>query len=284
MNPLDSQEFEDHLRAYRADFEPDVTAGLQRLRQRIDQPQQARVRRLPARRWLSVAAAVLLVLAAGFYLFSGDGSTVLSNTTDQPLAVALPDGTSAVLQQGSVLTYGEDFNGTERRIQLDGQAYFEVAKDRERPFTVGTAETQMRVTGTAFNLRIVGDDLDVEVSEGSVELIRDGEVLPVTKHQCGTARPGKACAMMKAPSLNRHAWRTGKLNFNNTPFNEAVRTIAENYGLVIRGGEDCDFPFTGSFTDKDPAAVLETIVLHGQGELKRTGSSTNVFEVAGVCK
>ena len=285
MNPLDSQDFEDHLRAYKADFQPDVTAGLARLRSRTEATATpvAKVRSLPRRRWLGVAAAVLVLLSGGLYLFSGDGSTVLTNDTDGPLAMDLPDGTAVLLQQGSELTYPADYNASERRIELEGQAFFTVHKDATRPFLVNTSETELRVTGTAFNLRVRGDELDVEVSEGSVELLREDEIVPVKKHQCGTARKGKPCTMMEAPTLNRHAWRTGKLAFDNTPFHAVVTTIAQNYGYVISGGEDCDFPFTGSFTDADPVAVLETVVEHGAGQLKR-GAAPNVFRITGVCK
>ncbi|MFK8161833.1 MAG: FecR family protein [Lewinella sp.] len=226
------------------------------------------VRPLRRFRWSSVAAVVLLLVTAGYLLLAGDGATEFVNTSDAPMAVSLPDGTEVLLQEGATLSYPVDFNETDRHIELSGQAFFEVHKDYDRPFLVNTSETELRVTGTAFNLRIDGEELEVEVSEGSVELHREGLVLPVKAKECGLAYAGKKCVLMKAENLNRHAWRTGTLTFNRTPLNTALKTISNNFGLEIKLPVACDFAVTGNFNGKKPIAVLETIANMDGGSLQ----------------
>ncbi|WP_052333976.1 FecR family protein [Neolewinella persica] len=220
-------------------------------------------------RWLSAAAVVLLLVTAGYFLLAGEGGTEYNNTSDAPMAVALPDGTKVLLQEGSTLSYPVDYNDTERHVDLSGQAFFEVHKDKDRPFLVNTSETELRVTGTAFNLRINGEEMEVEVSEGSVELHRQGHITPVKARQCGIAVPGKKCTRMEATNLNRHAWRTGTLTFDSMPLSLALKTISNNFGLEIKVPTTCDFPLTGNFDGKNPIAVLETIAAMDGGNLKQ---------------
>lgn len=276
------QNFDQYIPSYKEDFSPDVEAGLHKLHDRIggSSRRQAKVRRLSRRSILSAAAAVLLLLSVGLLIFSGDGSTSIENTTDQPMAVSLPDGTEVLLQQGSGITYGADYNVTDRLIDLDGQAYFQVAKDAERSFLVNTSETELRVTGTAFNLRVTGEELEVEVSEGSVELHRDGDVVPVKANHCGLAVPGKACVVMTAKELNRHAWRTGILRFNDTPFTDVIKTVSNNYGFDVDFTEGCAFPVTSNFSNDDPVSVLQTIADLGQGNLEVLDEATNSYRIS----
>lgn len=286
MNRSDLQNNEQHISSYKGSFSPDVEAGLHRLHGRIGSAAspQAKVRRISRRGTFSVAAAVLLLLSAGFLIFMGDGSTVLENTTNVPMAITLPDGTEVLLQQGSELSYGADYNETDRLIDLEGQAYFEVVKNADSPFLVNTSETELRVTGTAFNLRVNGEELEVEVSEGSIELHRDGEVVPVKAKQCGLAVPGKVCTVMTAKDLNRHAWRTGILRFDSVPLPDAIKMISNNYNYSIGFPKGCDFPVSGTFSSEDPVSILQTIAVHGQVELEFVDVASGKFALVGVCE
>ncbi len=283
MNSFELQNNDHHISSYKKDFSPDVEAGLRRLHGRIgaeaDQP-KAKVRRLSRSGLLSIAAALLLLVSAGLLVFMGDGATYIENTTNRPMAVSLPDGTEVLLQEGAVLSYGADYNEVDRLIDLDGQAYFQVAKNAERPFLANTSEAELRVTGTAFNLRIDGEELEVEVSEGSIELRRKDKVVPVKAHQCGFASPGKDCTVLTVKDLNRHAWRTGVLRFESAASSEVIKTIANNYDLEVSVADGCDFPFSGVFSDSDPVAVLETVALYGQGVLEVMDKDAKVFRLS----
>ncbi|WP_187271150.1 FecR family protein [Neolewinella aurantiaca] len=246
---------------------------------------QPSVRRLFRPSVLSAAAAVLLLFTVGTLLLVGNGKTTVENFTDEPFAYTLPDGTEVLLQQGSELTFGADYNETDRLIALEGQAYFEVVKDASRPFLVNTSETELRVTGTAFNLRISDEEeLEVEVSEGEVELHQHGKVYPVPANYRGLAFPGKSCVVKAAKDLNRHAWRTGILRFEGVSLADVITTVSNNYGLSVSYPQGCDFPVSGTFSSENPISVLQTIAELGQCSLEARDEIMGDYAIVGLCE
>lgn len=284
MTPLSDKEI-DHLAAdYGNAYSPDVEAGLAAVRSRMQKPRnEAAVRPLGRRRWFGAAAAVLLLLTAGYFGLLHDPVTVYANNELSPLKVVLPDGSTVVLQQGARLSHTRDFNDTDRRVSLDGQGFFSIAKDAQRPFLVGNRLTQLRVTGTQFNLRIEGEELEVEVSEGSVELIAEGEKLPVRTKECGLAKRNQPLQLMKAPHLNRHAWRTGKLYFQDADLPEVLEALRTNFGLEATAPPACSFPVSGTFATDDPVAILHNVARLGGVKVEEPDGQTNVYRLAGVC-
>lgn len=285
MTPLSDNDFDKLVAGYGAEFTPDVEAGLGRLRQRIDgkEGQQAVVRTFSRRSWLAAAATVLLV-AMAYFGFMRSSETVLANNGEAPRTFELPDGTRATLQQGTELAYAEDFNEFDRTVRLSGQAFFEVRKDKSRPFLVSNGNTELRVTGTAFNLRVEKDELEVEVSEGSVELKHNDEVTPVKANKCGTAIAGKPCQLMDAPHLNRHGWRTGKLYFQKTKLSVVLETLRTNFGFEISFPAGCGYSVSGTYSTDDPVAILQAVARLGGGAVELVEGKTNAYRFVGVCK
>jgi len=132
-------------------------------------------------RWLSVAASVLIVLGLGWWVRSSyfgqptagrnamptafETSLITqTNTTTQPQWIALPDGSSVILQKGSQLKYSKTFTGTRRSVYLTGEAYFEVTKDPAKPFVVYANGLLTKVLGTSFTVRAYGHDKAVTVT------------------------------------------------------------------------------------------------------------------------
>lgn len=285
MNSLSDKKIDQLVSAYGEEFTPDVEKGLQKLHARLGMEEKhAPVRQLPRRRWLSIAAAVLLLCSAAYFLFPGQKTMVYANKGESPMEISLADGTVAVLQRGATLSHDPAYNAVDRRIQLDGQAFFQVQKDKSRPFFVANTATELRVTGTAFNLRVEGEELEVEVSEGSVELTKENEKLAVIANQCGLSKKGETLQLMEAPNLNRHAWRTGKMVFEDASLAEVLEAMRTNFGFSVNGVKGCDFPVSGSFSTDNPVAILETIAKLGGGELETSDSSDQTFRLTGLCR
>lgn len=285
MTPLSNNDLDKLAAGYGADFTPDVEAGLGRLQRRINggSEQKTVVRRLGRRNWLAAAATILLVVMA-YFGFLRSSETVFANNDATPRTFELPDGTRATLQQGAELAYFEDFNELTRTVRLSGQAFFEVHKDKTRPFLVGNGITELRVTGTAFNLRVEKEELEVEVSEGSVELTHNNKVIPVEANKCGIAKAGKPCLLTDAPHLNRHGWRTGKLYFEDTELPVVLETLRTNFGFEITFPEGCNYPVSGTFSTDDPAAILRDVARLGGGSVEPEADNANAYHFVGVCK
>ncbi|MES2276523.1 MAG: FecR family protein [Bacteroidota bacterium] len=135
-------------------------AALKKAWQQIKQAEE-QVPEQPARRlnsyWLKMAAAVLLMISAGlvFYLNQKHGEAVplLSlNSTYQKLYKTLDDGTTICLNRNSVIQYNVDFGKTKREITLQGEAFFDVAKNPAVPLFIHVGEIIIEVKGTAFNV------------------------------------------------------------------------------------------------------------------------------------
>lgn len=179
--------------------------------------------------WLAYAA-VLLLFGIGFifsinYLSEEEFSTRIG---EQRL-VQLPDGSSAMLNTDTVISV--HYSGKKRRIRLhQGEAYFDVHKDNQRPFEVSAAGSMVRALGTEFNVAIRQQTLSVDVADGVVELkskhplnaeqsliteIREGEAVNYKK--------GDEATKVEAARLARiSAWQTRKIYFDADTLADAV--------------------------------------------------------------
>ena len=281
---LEQNDIDRMVQTYREDFTPDVERGLRQLHGRLTPVRQLTPR---ARRWprLAAAAAVALLVIASLFLFRDQRVTL---TTDgQALAEhVLPDGSTVVLQEGSRLSYDADaFNIDDRQLVLEGQAFFDVAHDAGRPFVVSHGNSAVRVTGTAFNLRAAGSEMEVEVSEGTVVLQHAGSEVPVAAHRAAHVTRAGDIAQEAAPNLNHQAWRTGILTFDHTPIDEVLTFFRDNWGVECgwADGTTCDYAVSGSFRGTDVPSVLSDIAQLGGLELRSTGDDATPFELSGPC-
>ena len=122
------------------------------------------------RRW-SVAASILILVAAGVYLFPRD-PYLTSEVAENESTIALPDDTKVTLTPGSTVRYlkAKEFARTDRReIYLNGEAIFDVTYDPNRPFVVLTEHTKVDVTGTIFRYKEEGINSETENMEGQVK-------------------------------------------------------------------------------------------------------------------
>ena len=132
-------------------------------------------------RWYQVAAAVLMLLGLGWWLTAQFGKSkpaiayqevldkistplmVEENQTSRPRFVSLPDGSTVLLQPQSRLTFPAHFDGTKRDVFLAGEAFFEVAKNPQKPFFVYAGRLVAKVLGTSFNVSAYQPTGDVKV-------------------------------------------------------------------------------------------------------------------------
>ncbi|HEX2629484.1 MAG TPA: FecR domain-containing protein, partial [Chitinophagaceae bacterium] len=119
----------------------------------------------------------------GEIVYNGSGNNENYNTLDNPrgsavATITLSDGTKVWLNTASSLRYFASNTGKERRVEVSGEAYFEVAKDKDRPFIVKKGEASVTVLGTHFNINAYDDNDDIRITllEGSVQVRRESSV------------------------------------------------------------------------------------------------------------
>ncbi len=142
-------------------FEKDdlVTKAERRLGRRLEQENQKKQKVFKLRNMLRYAAAIVavMVLAAGLTYWFRDKTeewVVASAAHGQVREMLLPDGTKVWLNQSSVLKYPRAFEGKERHVYLDGEAYFEVARNHEKPFTVKKSGDGCQGLGNLFQYKM----------------------------------------------------------------------------------------------------------------------------------
>jgi len=161
----------------------------------------------------------------------GNSNVVAYNTMTTPRGgqykLKLPDGTLVWLNASSSITYPTAFPGDTRMVSITGEAYFEVARNPAKPFTVKTYKDEITVKGTSFNVNSYIDEPGIKTSllEGLVEI--NGALL----------KPGYAYSEGKVIPANLDkelAWKNGVFDFHDVKLKDAMRQIARWYDVEVR--------------------------------------------------
>ncbi len=177
--------------------------------------------------------------------------------------ITLPDGTILHLDRGSRLITPRHFDKNGREVSLQGVAWFEVAHDASRPFTVHAGDVDITVLGTKFNVRT--DDKEktvVDLVEGSVKVStpRDGEVLLAPGEEARWDRERKALTRSAISDPNFLAWKTRQLIFDATPLQEVLGTLEKTYHVhFITDRRPLTCRVTASFDNDTLENVLSTL-------------------------
>lgn len=217
---------------------PAVDQAWQRLQETIDSHTGRTVHMQWWHKAVAAAAIIVIIGCAAIWSFSGSTATqtyLCSAPAGSKTQVTLPDGSKVWLNGGSSLAYTNQFNDDNRRVELHGEAYFEVQKHQGKPFTVHTQGYDVTVKGTKFNVSAYDDDpiSTTTLMEGKVEL-SDGK-------QNLSLAPGDAVQLNKATGqLQRHAtdgfadgWRSGRLMYPDITLEQFVRVLSRQYNVNV---------------------------------------------------
>lgn len=187
-----------------------------------------------------MAAAITLLAVATFFIFQKKASLsipdaeVIVEARDTVLEKTLTDNSMITLNKKSKLT--TVFNEKERRVRLEGEAFFEIAHDTVKPFFIDVQNLEIRVVGTAFNVdeRAEKGKIIVSVTEGLVLL--NGAKRSITLAKGQEARYNVATGDFETAanrSLNFMAYKTKELIYDGQPLSKVVSDINENYGVSV---------------------------------------------------
>lgn len=188
----------------------------------------------------AVAAALALLLGFGwmFYPYQHPVRTLMVLTDAGTKSFQLPDGSTVTLNRHSQLSYPETF-GKERLVKLDGEAYFEVSKNPEKPFRVQTKEVTISVLGTHFNVNAYSADSLVETTllEGSVVVSANTGDKEVILKPNETAIYRKTNGMLAmhtdTDAENEISWCNGILSFDDASMEEIARQLSHHFNVTI---------------------------------------------------
>ena len=148
--------------------------------------------------------------------------------------VNLPDGSRVYLYADSRLVFPTRFTGGERTVQLEGEAYFKVAKDSDHPFIVNTPTMQTMVLGTEFNVRAYGNDGDqVTLISGSVMVNKDQYHAKLSPGEQAAIKSNGALSIAQVDTEQYTAWRDGYFYFDNVQLQDIMRAVGRNFNMSV---------------------------------------------------
>ena len=193
----------------------------------------------------AAAAALLLAGAIGVWRYlavrgAPGPSAVYATETGRLRRVELSDGSVAVLGPESHLAVVADYGQSERRIELTGEAYFEVRHDADRPFVVHTSAAEVTDLGTAFVVRASDSTgTHVAVTQGSVRVTpREGAAAVLKAGDEAAVTASGAVALERGTvTEDEAAWTQGRLIFRDAPLSEVAMELRRWFGVTVRIGD-----------------------------------------------
>ncbi len=244
------------------------------------------------------AAAAIIVMFLGLYTLYGYNKQeqqlstakveakefqplVYNTSLMQRYTVTLPDGSTVLLNYNSTIRTDTNYNNTDRKVYLQGEAFFDVKKDATKPFIVLTKNNATTAIGTSFTVRQYSYEKfsSVALVTGKVNVVNNKKAVLVLN-------PGEK-AIQKSNTLNKilfnvkdvDAWKKNKLEFRNTTIKNVFATLEAHYGIVFNYNTSlANKHFTGSFENKSLQHILEVVSLLNQVAFKITAKEVLIYK------
>ncbi|MCI6213222.1 FecR family protein [Bacteroides heparinolyticus] len=179
----------------------------------------------------------------------------------------LPDGTKVWLNSSSYLRYPNTFSGETREVTLDGEAYFEVAGNAEKPFIVHSGNSFVKVLGTKFNMDAYSSNgfIATTLIEGVVEFCHPGgydtsrTIRIEPDKQVYYDKKNNKSEVREAYVPKDIAWKNGQVVLKETPLSDILWILSKRFNVdfVVRNPAFYKYSFTGIFTNQQIERVLE---------------------------
>lgn len=215
----------------------------------------------------------LLLIVSGLFWFSSNKTATKSqeimisrtNPFGQRSIFVLSDGTKVTLNAHSTITFPKTFATNCRIVNLKGEAYFEVTKDINRPFSVKTEQITTKVLGTKFNVNTNLRDSNIQIAlvEGKVSVSEEnkkGEILLNPSQLLNYNANKQMFVKSNFLAADLTAWKDGTLVFKNASFNDVASKIYNSYGItLINNNKKSNWSYTGEFYNSDYLTVIKNI-------------------------
>lgn len=227
--------------------EPDTDQAWMRLKARLDQegliPAQQPAGSSSLAPWMKYAASFLILVVAATMLYlardkqpEADFLALTTGPEELTLVKTLTDGSVIYLADQTSFSYPEHFDAAERRVKVQGEAFFEVAHDAEHPFRVEAGNALIEVVGTSFNVKTTGDnDVEVFVQEGLVRVKVGADQLDTVMVAAGQVLHLKDNSYYKTSGdLLIAMWRQNRMHFKDENLANILQVLNRNYNAQLQ--------------------------------------------------
>lgn len=214
---------------------------------------------------LSKYAAIVLISVGLGFLFKEMAKSQPTNyltLEGETRTVVLSDSSLVFLNESSLIAVSADYGVDERAVELEGEAFFEITKDQDRPFVVETGGTTTTVLGTAFNLNAVGGEVALVVVSGKVSFdTEDQRQLVLTKGMAANFVPETGKLAMMEPESNLMAWHSKTFQYDNESITNVLSQLSNYFKVDIKTSNpkinQCRF--TGDFNQPTLVQVIKVL-------------------------
>ncbi|SNR29855.1 FecR family protein [Maribacter sedimenticola] len=229
----------------------------------------------PYKPFLRIAAAITVLLVASFFYLNTLNKTITTSYAENK-TITLPDTSEVILNADSELAYNEKKWDDKRNIELEGEAYFKVAKGKK--FTVATTHGTVSVLGTQFNVENRKDYFEVACYEGMVSVTINGKETKLPAGNSLLAINGKS-STYKVAVNGKPSWLSNESSFRSIPLHYVMDELQRQYNIkVTYSGIDKEQLFTGSFNNDDLELALKSISVPLQIKFKLDGNQVLFYE------
>ena len=207
--------------------------------------------------WLKYAAIIFLSFLCGSLLiyFSGRSTheprlASISSPRGQITSLTLFDGSTVWLNSGSTIKYSSDFDKNKRDVYLEGEAYFDVTHDPQRPFIVHLENSQVKVYGTKFNVIAYpgSDHIEAVLMKGKIEFMANSQSIVLEPHDRVVFSPGAGTVKKDQVDIEKvSAWKKGKYYYDDEKLSNIIQQLQRWYDIefVFDEKELSHYTFTG---------------------------------------
>ncbi len=236
-------------------------------------------------RILQIAAAAILAFTIGTYFLLQDKQELVSKN-DPINNYLLPDSSVISLNRKSKLVFVDGFKGSKRELWLEGEAFFDVKRNSEKPFVIHVGNNLVEVLGTSFNINENTERqyIELNVERGKVRfksndlnrslVVEKGQAVRYNSKENDLVRLEKA-------NVNYLSWKTNLIRFEQTPMTEVVSTLESVYGMqiIIKSDELKDLKFSARFSNQPFEKVLKVIALSLNIKTKNVNNTIELHQL-----
>ncbi len=234
---------------------------------------------------VAVVAILLMSILALYYFYAGSGSHSIDIITQKNVdtkvkLVQLIDGTKVWLNKNATLSYTKGFTGNERKVSLEGEAFFEVTKNSKRPFIVSTGYSTIVVLGTSFNVNTTSFQTEVSVVTGKVKVssLSNPENSVVILPDYTAVSTNETLTSYANKNANYLSWKTGVFVFDNTPISQVIADVNTYYPeqISIKDSKNVACTLKAKFNQVKLSEIINVISLTCKVDIKINPYTTNI--------
>ena len=210
--------------------------------------------------WVSgVAAIIIALIIGGIYLFNSNNHTEQYNTilvpAGQRINLILSDNSNLWLNANTKFRYPTEFSKKNRTVYLDGEAYFDVSKNENKPFIVKTEQGDIRVTGTSFNVEAYSKFKSFRTSlfEGGVDIYnKETKLVSLKPNEIGSLENNQLI-IKSITNTDPYLWKEGLIAFNNKKLEDILIDLEKYFDIeiIINSTKLPIHTYTGKFRQSD---------------------------------